>query len=97
MGAAADHEQARLRNRLRQPRHRVEQQIEAAMALHARDDADHAVLGREAERRAQRRVGRPRREALEVDRAEALPAPAARPAAARCAPPRAAKRRAGRR
>ena len=49
---------------------RREQQIEAAVALHPRADADHEVLGGQAERSAQRRGGRPRREALEVDRSE---------------------------
>ena len=69
MRAAADHHEPHGGIAAREPRGRLEQQLEAAMALRARDDADHAVLGRETERLAHRLVGRRGREAREIDRA----------------------------
>ena len=67
------------------------------MALRARDDADHAVLRREAERRAQRPGRAAAARSARGRRRRAPPARAARGAAARSAPRCAARRRAGRR
>ena len=59
-----------------------EQQVEAPVRLHARDDPDHLVLRRQAERRAHARVRLRRLEAREVDGAEGAGDRA--PAAQRC-------------
>ncbi len=70
MRAATHHEQSRLRAPREELLRRREQQVEAPMRLHARDDPDHLVFRRQAERGAHGRVRLRRLEAREVDGAE---------------------------